>query len=92
MSDRDTNISTPAGKALPRDHTPDPGAQELSGAHADTDDVVTSQNEGRDVTPDADAGPGGHWTGETAPDVEYRENTPTRGKVGERDVPAPDAF
>jgi hypothetical protein len=80
MSDRDTNT------------TPDPGTQEPSAAQADPDDVITSQHEGRDITPDADAGPGGHWTGETEPDAEYRENTPTRGKVGERDVPAPDAF
>ena len=33
---------------------------------------------------------GGHWTGETEPDREYRENTPTRG--GPNDAPADDAF
>lgn len=59
-------------------------------AHTDADKVSTATTDRREEARDPHRHMGKHWTGETAPDVEFRENAPLRG--GEQGQEANDAF
>lgn len=61
-----------------------PMSQQESGKGA------TAKTDQRDAAQDESQGLGGNWTGETAPDREFRERPPTRG--GDPAVDANDAF
>lgn len=55
-----------------------------------TGNPETGPTDARDRSKEQDHGLGGQWTGETAPDVQARENSPVRG--GEKNTEATDAF
>lgn len=85
VSARDEAASGPA-YAAPNDpqRKAHPMSQQDSGKNA------TSQTDQRDAAHDDTQGLGGDWSGETAPEREFREHPPTRG--GDPPVDANDAF
>lgn len=58
--------------------------------NTETDNAETGNTDTREKSKDQDHGLGGQWTGETAPDVQAREDPPVRG--GEKNTEATDAF
>jgi hypothetical protein len=91
-SDPTRGTSVPAGDA-PAYRT---AGGRNSGSHpmsrTDAADTSTAQTDHREEAQSPDRGLGQDWTGESAPDQEFRDNPPTRRSGEGKDTAANDAF
>jgi hypothetical protein len=86
------------GSSIPTSAAPDyratgdrnPSAHPMS--HTDAADTSTAHTDHREDAQNPDRGLGDEWTGESAPDQEFRDNPPTRRSGQGQDTAANDAF
>jgi hypothetical protein len=91
-SDPSRGTGVPAGAAPAYGATGDRSSGGHPMSHTDAANTSTAQTDHREDAQSPDRGLGQEWTGESAPDQEFRDNPPTRRSGEGKDTAANDAF